>query len=299
MKLPTIFTLLAFPLSALSLTSTATLNTTSPITLTKVTPSYWRASFSSPPFNIQTNAWYTALYTLITDLTTDPAVKVVVFDSSVPDFYIAHFDLLSPVDNSLIDGFWPNITQLANLPVLSVAAVNGIAHGGGAEFAAAMDVRFASREKAVFGQLEVGLGSLPGGGGLSLLPRLVGRSIALEIVLGGQDFDADTAAAYGWVNRAIPDAEFDGFIDTFARRVSSFDKSAILEAKRIINKRAGYPTVDEQAEDWNAALGLLATPNVQARVAKMVELGLQKDTDYELNVAEKLLDVQGEGPWRA
>ncbi|OAG05820.1 enoyl-CoA hydratase/carnithine racemase, partial [Paraphaeosphaeria sporulosa] len=261
------------------------------ITLTKVTPSYWRASFSSPPFNIQTNAWYTALYTLITDLTTDPAVKVVVFDSSVPDFYIAHFDLLSPVDNSLIDGFWPNITQLANLPVLSVAAVNGIAHGGGAEFAAAMDVRFASREKAVFGQLEVGLGSLPGGGGLSLLPRLVGRSIALEIVLGGQDFDADTAAAYGWVNRAIPDAEFDGFIDTFARRVSSFDKSAILEAKRIINKRAGYPTVDEQAEDWNAALGLLATPNVQARVAKMVELGLQKDTDYELNVAEKLLDV--------
>ncbi|KAL1612201.1 hypothetical protein SLS60_000425 [Paraconiothyrium brasiliense] len=292
MKLSIFLSLLATPLMVLSLALSIDTNTTIPITVTKVSPFYWRATFSSPPFNIQTNAWYTAIYDLISDIAADPVVKVIVFDSSVPDFYIAHFDLLRTVDSELVDGLWSNVTRLANLPVLSIAAVRGIAHGGGAEFAAAMDVRFASKEKGVFGQLEVGLGSLPGGGGISLLPRLVGRSRALEIVLGAQDFDADTAAAYGWINRAVPDAHFEEFVDTFASRVASFDKEAIVEAKRIINERSGFPTVEEQAEDWKAALGLLSTFKVQTRLAKLVELGLQTDVDFEVHAADRLMEVQ-------
>lgn len=299
MKLITLLTLLSVPLTATSLPPRAApnTNTTAPITITKVTPSYWRATFSTPPFNIQTTAWFSALYTLISDLSTDSNVKVIVFDSSVPDFYIAHFDLVDAVDAELANGLWLNITRLINLPVLSIAAVRGIARGGGAEFAAALDIRFASKEKAVFGQLEVALGVIPGGGGISLLPRLVGRNRAMEIVLGSQDFDADTAAAYGWVNRAVPDEQFDEFVDGFARRVASFDKDAIKAAKGIINKRAGFPTVEEQAEDWETGSGLLSTANVQARVAKLGELGLQKDVGFEMDVANRLMDVQGEGPW--
>lgn len=296
MKITTVLPLFAAALSAFSLPTNGT-NTTAPITITKVNPGYWRATFSSPPFNIQDNAWFSAFYSLISDLETDPDVKVVVFDSNVPDFYIAHFDLLNPVDTENVNNLWPNVTRLINLSVLSIAAVRGIARGGGAEIAAAMDVRFGSREKAVFGQLEVGLGTLPGGGGSSLLPRLVGRSRALEIILGSQDFDADTAAAYGWINRAIPDVGFVEYVDAFARRVASFDKAAIAQAKRIINKRAEYPTVEEQAEDWSAALNLFSVPNTQARVAKLAALGLQQDVDFELHIADSITELQGDAPW--
>ncbi|KAJ4292453.1 hypothetical protein N0V90_009115 [Kalmusia sp. IMI 367209] len=291
MKWTKYLSLLAAPIAALSLTPRDYANSTSPIAVTK------RATFSSPPFNIQNDAGYAALFALIEDLASDPAVKVIVFDSNVPDFYIAHFDLVNPVATEYVDNLWPNMTRLIDLPIVTVAAVRGIAHGGGAEFAAALDVRFGSKEKAVFGQLELGIGSLPGGGGISLLPRLVGRSRAIEVILGAQDFDADTAASYGWINRAIADAEFDDYVDTFARRVASFDKAAIVEAKRIINKRAVYPIVEEQAEDWSTALGLLSTENVQARLAKIAEMGMQKDVDFEANAAEKLELVQGEGPW--
>jgi enoyl-CoA hydratase/carnithine racemase len=118
-------------------------------------------------------------------------------DSSAPDFYIAHFNIVIPVLQDYVDGIWSNLTLLVNLPVLTIAVVQGIARGCGAEFAAALDIKFLSKEKANFGQIEVAYGQLPGGGGMSLLPRLVGRSRALEIVLGAEDFDTDTAAQYG------------------------------------------------------------------------------------------------------
>jgi enoyl-CoA hydratase/carnithine racemase len=172
-------------------------NATVPIVTTKVTPSYWRATFANPPLNLEDNAWFASFYALVDKIASDPDVKVVVFDSSAPDFYIAHFDIINPVLQDYVDGIWSNLTLLADLPVLTIAAVQGIARGGGAELAAALDIRFASKEKARFGQIEVAYGQVPGGGGMSLLPRLVGRSRALEIVLGAEDFDADTAAQYG------------------------------------------------------------------------------------------------------
>jgi enoyl-CoA hydratase/carnithine racemase len=175
------FALLAAPMAALS---NSTSNATAPITTIKVTPGYWRATLSHPPFNIQDNAWFESFFTLVDDIAADPSVKVVVFDSSVPDFWIAHFDIVNTVNQSYIDALFPTLIRLANLPVLTVAAVQGIAHGGGAELAAALDVRFASRERARFAQIEVAYGTLPGGGGMSLLPGLAGRGRALEIVLG-------------------------------------------------------------------------------------------------------------------
>src|SRR5690348_6539086 len=112
--------------------------------------------------------------------------------------------------------------QLANSNVLSIAVVRGRARGGGSELALACDIRFASREKAIFGQPEVGFGLIPGGGALERLPLLVGRSRAIEIVLGADDFDADQAERYGWINRAVPDADLDGFVAGFVRRVLAF-----------------------------------------------------------------------------
>ncbi|KAF2867498.1 enoyl-CoA hydratase/carnithine racemase [Massariosphaeria phaeospora] len=297
MKFLSTLSVFAAPIAALHASARSPTNATEPIITTKVTPSYWRATFANPPFNIEDNAWFASFFALVNKITHDPDVKVVVFDSSAPDFFMAHFDIINPVKQEYLDTYWGNITLLANSPVLTIAAVQGIARGGGAELVAALDVQFASKEKAKFGQIEVGFGQLPGGGGMSLLPRLVGRSRALEIILGSEDFDADTAAEYGWINRAIPDAEFEEFVDSYARRVSSFDKVALSEAKRIVNKRSSYPTAEEQKEDWNAFLGTLRQPHVQARTGKAIELGLQKDLDFELNIDQEMMKLVGKGPW--
>jgi enoyl-CoA hydratase/carnithine racemase len=128
---------------------------------TKITPSYWRATFSDPPLNIQGDAFFREFYTLVDQIMEDPDVKVVVFDSSSDIFFSNHVDLLHPLDQDLWPGsaqYWDSITRLANAPVLTVAAIRGIAANAGAEIAAVLDVRFGSKEKAVFAQLEVGFG---------------------------------------------------------------------------------------------------------------------------------------------
>jgi enoyl-CoA hydratase/carnithine racemase len=118
------------------------------------------------------------------------------------------------------------VDRFAKVPVVTIAALRGRARGGGAEFALACDIRFASLEKAILAQIEVGSGLFPGGGALERLPRLIGRARALEVILGSDDYDAATAERYGWVNRAIPNDKFVSFVDSFARRVASFDKQA-------------------------------------------------------------------------
>jgi enoyl-CoA hydratase/carnithine racemase len=129
------------------------------IVTTKVTPSYWRATFSCPPLNIQGLAFFQDYYALIDQIEGDSDVKVVVFDSSAPNFWLNHFDVLNTVPPELSwDSYWGNVTRLANLPVLTVAAIRGITRGGGAEIAASLDIRFGSKEKAIIGQPEVSIG---------------------------------------------------------------------------------------------------------------------------------------------
>lgn len=128
------------------------------VVTTKVTKSYWRATFSSPPFNIEGTGFFKDFYALIDQIEDDPDVKVVVFDSAVPDFWMAHFDLVNVIEPEILSAYWHNITRLANFPVLTVAAIRGIARGGGAEIATSMDIRFGSKEKAILGQVEVATG---------------------------------------------------------------------------------------------------------------------------------------------
>ena len=171
-------------------------------------------------------------------------MQVVVFDSANPDFYMAHIDLVRRGQVSQESGPtglppWPDIlTRLEHAPYITVGSVRARARGVGSEFLLALDVRFASREKAIFCQPEIGFGFFPGGGGLERLPLVTGRSRAMEIILGGKDFDADPAERYGWINRAVPDAELDAFTDRFATRVASFDRFATATANQILNTAA-------------------------------------------------------------
>jgi enoyl-CoA hydratase/carnithine racemase len=164
MRLPTLISL--FVGSFISVVSSTQPILSSPsngtiIITTKITPSYWRATFSDPPLNIQGDAFFREFYALVNQITSDPDVKVVVFDSSSDVFFSTHVDLLKPLDPNLWPGnplYWESITRLANAPVLTIAAIRGLAFNAGAEIAAVLDVRFGSKEKAVLAQFEVGFG---------------------------------------------------------------------------------------------------------------------------------------------
>ena len=148
-------------------------------------------------------------------------------------------------------------------------------------------MRFASRQNALFGNPEVGVGLVPGGGALEWLPRLVGRSRALEIVLSGDDFDADIAERYGWVNRTLDDANLDSFVDALGRRLASFDRETLAAAKAQVN-RFGTPTAAELQSSIDLFFPLLALPGAQARRVKVRDMGYGVRSDFELNFGRYL-----------
>src|SRR5690242_8978182 len=185
-------------------------------------------------------------------------LRVVVFESANPEFYLAHFDLTGKTGNiftaagpSGLPILMDTFVRITKTPVASIAKIRGCVRGACSEFVLACDMRFASRENTLLGQPEVGTGLHPGGGGTERLPHLVGRGRALEIVLGANDFDGDTAERYGYVNRALPDNELDRFVDALARRIASFDKRSIAAAKRLVN-RGSLPSSDQFLDAFNS-----------------------------------------------
>jgi enoyl-CoA hydratase/carnithine racemase len=170
---------------------------------------------------------------------------------------------------------------------VSIAKIRGRTRGIGNEFVLACDMRFASRQSAVFGNPEIGVGLVPGGGALEWLPRLVGRSRALEIVLSGDDFDADLAERYGWVNRTLDDNDLDSFVDALVRRLTSFDRETLAAAKAQIN-RFGTPAAAELQSSIDLFFPLLALPGAQARRAKIRNIGYGVRSDFELNFGRYL-----------
>ena len=163
-------------------------------------PGRWTVTFSNPPINMFVPTTIVELGALMTDLEADPSVKVVVFQSANPDFFIAHLDVAKAAERPEMLGLWRDfVLRLSSTPVVSIAKIRGRTRGIGNEFVLACDMRFASRKSALFGNPEVGVGLVPGGGALEWLPRLVGRSRALEIVLSGDDFDADIAERWNFL----------------------------------------------------------------------------------------------------
>src|ERR1700726_1196853 len=195
-------------------------------------PGLWTVAFSNPPINMFVPATIVELNALMTHLEADLSLKVVVFQSANPDFFIAHLDVSKAAERPGVLDLWRDLVlRLSSAPVVSIAKIRGRTRGIGNEFVLACDMRFASRQSALFGNPEIGVGLVPGGGALEWLPRLVGRSRALEIVLSGDDFDADIAERYGWVNRTLDDGDLDSFVDALARRLTSFDPETLAAAK--------------------------------------------------------------------
>jgi enoyl-CoA hydratase/carnithine racemase len=259
------------------------------LNLTEVTPGYWRVTIDNPPLNLYDPRMFAALNVLMDRIDADEEVRVVVFDSANPDYFVAHYDLedeeVPDVPGAADFTQWPRfVTRLAQSRVISVAKLRGRARGHGSELALACDIRFASREKAVLAQVEVGVSVVPGGGATEWLSALAGRSRALEIIAGADDFDAETAEKYGWVNRAVPDAELDAFVDTFARRVAGFDKKPLELAKKLVNARAGVPSEADRWASNHAFIGTTSWPATQDRIAKLMAEGLQEEGDLELRL---------------
>jgi enoyl-CoA hydratase/carnithine racemase len=263
----------------------------SPLSVTQNSPESWRVTFDNPPINLINPAMIVALHQLLSKIEQDGRVAVVVFDSADPDFFLAHYDLTA--DTSALAALpaaptpfhhWARLLiRLARSPAVTLAALRGRARGAGSEFALATDIRFASRERAVLGQFEVGFAALPGGGPSTRLPGIVGRGRALEILIGGQDFDGDLAERYGYVNRAVPDAQFTQFVDAFAERVSRFDLLALADIKRFVNA-ASLPADDALTAEMDAFTTALARPATPSVIEEALERGLQQRSDVELNL---------------
>src|SRR6202022_2668643 len=261
------------------------------------TPEYWRVLFDYPPFNIVDADVFQALQDLLVRMDNAETPRVVVFESAIPDFYLAHFDLTGKIGNImtavgrsglpiLVDTF----VRLTKSEVVSIAKIRGCVRGVSSEFVLACDMRFASRDNTRLGQPEVGVGVHPGGGGAERLPHLVGRGRALEIILGANDFDGDTAERYGYVNRSLPDAELDGFVDALARRIASFDRRAIAAAKKLVNE-VSLPSADQLLDAFASFGAALTWPEAQHRIRAVLERGLQRDVSFEKNWPDLLGDL--------
>ena len=251
-------------------------------------PVRWTITFSNPPINMFVPETIVELGALMKEIETDPLVRVVVFQSANPDFFVAHLDVAKAAERPEVLGLWRDfVLRLLSTPVVSIAKIRGRSRGIGNEFVLACDMRFASRQNALFGNPEVGVGLIPGGGALEWLPRLVGRSRALEIVLSADDFDADIAERYGWVNRALDDDDLDSFVDTLVRRLGSFDREVLAAAKAQIN-RFGTPTATELQSSNDMIFPMLTWPSAQARRAKLRNIGYGARSDFELNFGRYL-----------
>jgi enoyl-CoA hydratase/carnithine racemase len=261
---------------------------TAQVRLNRVSPTYWRVILNNPPLNLMGPEFVLQFRQVMTQIESDEQLRVVVFESAVEGFFLNHsdFDVKLQELTGIPQGptgleAWPDIlVRLQLVPVVSIALIRGRATGNGSELTLACDMSFASREKTRLSQWEVGVGMVAGGGPMARLPRLIGRARALEVLMGSDDIGGELAQAYGYVNRSLPDAELDGFVEALATRIASFDKWAISNTKRLVNAASLTPEV-EMAAGWEACIASLARPATQSRLKTLRELGFHKPGDVE------------------
>lgn len=235
-----------------------------------------------PPINLFDLALITEMDRVGRELEADTAVRVVVLDSADPEFFIAHADVNlilgmpteAPPRPEKPTAFHRLVDRFRTMPKATIAKIEGVCRGGGSELVLSMDMRFAARGKAVLGQPEIAVGIIPGGSGTQRLPRLMGPGRALEVVLGGEDFSADMADCYGYVNRALDPNEIGPFVDNLAYRIASFPAHAIASAKVAV--AAALPPVEpglvEEAHQFNLCV---ANEETRERMKAFLENGGQ------------------------
>ena len=257
------------------------------IRVTRRSPAYWRVTIDNPPINVMGPEMVKQFQEVINALEADEQVRVVVFDSAVDDYFLNHSDFTAKLEDltSMPAGPtglppWPDfLVRLTRLPVASIALIRGRATGNGSEITLACDMSFASREKAIISQWEVGVGMVAGGGPMARLPQLIGRNRALEVLLSSEDIRADQAEAYGYVNRALPDADLDAFVEALATRIAKFDKWAIANTKRLVN--TSLPPDVELGAGWDACIASLGRPAAQDGIKALMARGFHKPGDVE------------------
>jgi enoyl-CoA hydratase/carnithine racemase len=252
----------------------------------------------NPPINLFDMPLVEEMVQLGHDLETDDEVRVVVFESADPDFFIAHADatlvLQLPVEvpekPTKLLFFQEMVEKFRNMSKVTIGKIEGRARGGGSELLLALDMRFGAIGKACLNQPEVAVGIIPGGGGSTRLPRLVGRGRALEIILGCEDFTAEMAERYGYINRALPAEELSPFVDRLARRIASFPPEAVAMAKAAVDNGEGMTTADALLEEGHCLNQTLATAG--EHIEKFLEMGAQT-REVELELGELLGKLNG------
>jgi enoyl-CoA hydratase/carnithine racemase len=267
------------------------------IRLTRRSQAYWRVTIDNPPINVMGQQMVREFQGVIDAIEADEHVRVVVFDSAIDDFFLNHSDFTAKLEDltSMPDGPtglppWPDfLVRLTRAPVASIALIRGRATGNGSEIALACDMSFASREKAIMSQWEVGVGMVAGGGPMARLPGLIGRNRALEVLLSSDDIRADQAETYGYVNRALPDADLDAFVEALATRIAKFDKWAIANTKRLVN--TSLPPDVELGAGWHACIGSLRRPAAQNGIKALMARGFHKPGDVEARLGYYLEQI--------
>jgi enoyl-CoA hydratase/carnithine racemase len=260
---------------------------TQQIRVSRRSPAYWRVTIDNPPINVMGPEMVWEFQEVIGALEADEQVRVVVFDSAVDDYFLNHSDFTAKLEDltSMPEGPtglqpWPDfLARLTRLPVASIALIRGRATGNGSEITLACDMSFASREKTIISQWEVGVGMVAGGGPMARLPHLIGRNRALEVLLSSEDITAEQAEAYGYINRALPDAELDAFVDALASRISKFDKWALAQTKRLVN--TSLPPDVELGAGWDACIASLGRPAAQEGIKALMARGFHQPGDVE------------------
>jgi enoyl-CoA hydratase/carnithine racemase len=246
-----------------------------------------RLVLDNGPINLLDGQMFAELAGAIDQMAGDDNVRVVVLSSANPDFFIAHFDVTLiqrfPVSTeppakgsepARPNAFHVMCEQLRTMPKATIAVIEGRVGGGGSELALSCDMRFAARGRAVFNQPEVALGIIPGGSGTVRLPRLIGRSRALEVVLGCGDVDADLAERWGWVNRTLDDGTLWDHVEALAARIASFPPHAVAAAKASV-LRAEFGVTEQLADEGAAFQATLAEPSAQAGMSAFMNAGGQ------------------------
>lgn len=277
----------------------------STISVEVISPEIRKVKFSNPPLNLIVPETLASLNQAVKNLSKDENVKVVIFTSDVAGFFFNHFDMnefpnfLSQMGTNSKPLWVELIASLSNAPFITIASINGRTQGGGDELTLAFDLRYASKEKAIFNQPEVGVGLFPGGGATYNLTRLVGRDRALEVLLSSDDYNADTAEKFGWVTRAIPEAQLDGFVNKIASRLATFDKTALITTKRQINAIAS-PSETELTSAYGEFTKSLAWPGLQQRmplfgkvIQEMGPLKVENNMGYFIGEGNKQLQQSG------
>lgn len=259
------------------------------------------AAFDNPPMNLIGPEFVIDLVALLDELEHDAEINVVVFSSADGEFFIPHVDMTRVAEYTHETGRIPGsakgslgglLRRLSEIRQITIALIRGFARGAGSELALACDMRFASREKAVFGQIEAGFGALPGAGAIQHLTRILGRGRAMEVMLSAEDYDAETAERYGWVNRALPDNELDAFVEALATRIAGFPPGGPASIKRRVNDIALAPLADVR-NDAVLFQSAVRDPRVQARAKELFEGGFQTRGALEHALGEGMGKLKG------